>query len=135
VDLGYYDPTPGTYSAPLSSFSRINPDQKLVNTFPTANNKPRIYDTWSLHYENDGLQNTLAPPPPAIGGDTATNGLDDDNDGLVDERDLANPTLSEFDTHPPYATPLRGIKVTIRTYEPSSQQVREAVVIQNFDTK
>jgi hypothetical protein len=54
--------------------------------------------------------------------------LDDNANGLVDD-------VTERDTLPPYNVPLRGIKVTIRVYEPSSQTVREAVVIQNFDTK
>ena len=95
-----------------------------------------VYDTWSLHYEADGVnQDGVLPPPPAppifsallgdVGTDTATNGLDDNADGVVDD-------LGEYDTLPPYSAPLRGIKVTIRVYEPSSKQVREAVVIQEF---
>ena len=33
---------------------------------------------------------------------------------------------------PPYATPLRGIQVKIRVYEPDSRQVREVTVTQSF---
>lgn len=137
VDLGYgksatYTPLTG---APIPSFIKVNPNILATQTgFTQVVTDPRTFDTWSLHYENDGLTSTGVAVT-AGNGDLATNGLDDDGDGLVDERDLATPASSEYDTHPPYVAPLRGIKVTIRTYEPSSQQVREAVVIQNFDTK
>ena len=117
VDLGYN--TGGT----TSKFEKINPELYPTPGAPTY----AFYDTWSLHYENDGIDQDSDGIT-----DAATNGLDDDTAGvglgLVDDE-------TERDTLPPYKTPLRGIKVTIRTYEPSSQQVREAVVIQNFATK
>jgi prepilin-type N-terminal cleavage/methylation domain-containing protein len=116
VDLGYgigvtYTPPSGT---PNPVFIGA-PQSKSGLAAP-----PAIYDTWSLHYENDGLDqdNFLGP-------DAGTNGLDDDTNGVVDD-------IGEYDTLPPYSAPLRGIRVTIRVYEPDSQQVREAVVIQDF---
>ncbi len=33
---------------------------------------------------------------------------------------------------PPYPLPLRGIRVTLRVYEPSSRQVREVTVVESF---
>lgn len=109
VDLGY---APGI----ATSFSGI-PAIKSKLTAP-----PFVYDTWSLHYENDGVdQNSDGFP------DAGTNGLDDGSpgNGIVDD-------IDEYDTLPPYSAPLRGIRVTIRVYEPDSQQVREAVVVQHF---
>jgi prepilin-type N-terminal cleavage/methylation domain-containing protein len=82
-----------------------------------------IYDTWSEHYESDGLDQHNDSDI-----DAATNGLDDNGNDIIDDAD-------ERETMPPYSAPLRGIKVTIRVYETSSKQVREAVVIQNFNTK
>lgn len=82
--------------------------------------RPFIYDTWSLHYEANGLDEDSANGP-----DAATNGLDDDGNGLVDD-------ALELDTLPPYSAPLRGIRITIRVYEPSSQQIREAIVVKSF---
>ena len=41
-------------------------------------------------------------------------------------------TLAKHDTLPPYSAPLRAIRVTIRVYEPSSQQVRQVTVVQDF---
>ncbi len=125
VDLGYGPVTPNT------GLDQVNPNAVPAGNFGTANTDDRIYDTWSLHYENDGVSAAGTVITAGNPGDRGTDGLDDPavgTTGVVDD-------IGEFDTQPPYAVPLRGIKVTIRTYEPSSQQVREAVVIQNFDTK
>jgi hypothetical protein len=114
VDLGYT-------AAPGSNPSFAGtPALKSQITAP-----PAIYDTWSLHYENDGIDQNPSDTP--MGADLGTNGLDDGTtpNGIVDD-------VTEFDTLPPYAAPLRGIRVKIRVYEPSSQVVREAVVIQSF---
>jgi hypothetical protein len=95
-----------------------------------------VYDTWSLHYENDGIQENKIPP--IYPADAGTNGLDDNGDGVIDD-------LLEYDTLPPYPSkmpdpslmpyptyPLRGVRITVRVYEPSSQQIREIVVTQDF---
>ena len=93
---------------------------------------PATYDTWSEHYEKDGI--------------------DQDNDGLVDEGtngfddleiDPNNPTgpriiangvddVAERETSPPYDVPLRGIQVKLRVYEREARQVREATVVRSF---
>jgi hypothetical protein len=69
----------------------------------------RVYDTWSTTYF----------------GTAWNNGLDDNNNGIVDDDgEKTNP--------PPYAIPLRGIQVKIRTFEPDSKQIREVTVVQDF---
>ena len=92
-----------------------------------------IYDTWSTHYESNGINDDV------VLGDTLTdqgaNGLDDatvdDNrnpvaaNGLVDDR-------AELETLPPYPAALRGIEIRIRCYEPSSRQVRQVTVRHSF---
>ncbi len=128
VDLGY-DP------ASLSDLGRVNPHQKPqggVFLFPNNQTNDRIYDTWSLHYENDGIDQDQDGV-----FDGGTNGLDNSSplNGLIDETRLDDARFSEWDTQPPYATPIRGVQITLRVYEPSSQQVREVVIVQNFDTK
>jgi len=78
------------------------------------------YDTWSFHYEQDAI--------------------DQDNDGLVDEgtdgfdNDDANGVddPNERETAPPYAAPLRGIRVSLRVNEPDSRQVKQTTVEQDF---
>jgi len=40
--------------------------------------------------------------------------------------------LGEYDTLPPYPAQLRGVRITVRVYEPSSQQVRQITVTQDF---
>jgi hypothetical protein len=80
----------------------------------------KIYDTWSTHYEWNGINedgDSLA--------DEGTNGVDDDGNGIVDDAD-------EQETSPPYPFPLRGIEVRIRVYEPSSRQVRQVTVRHTF---
>jgi hypothetical protein len=80
----------------------------------------RTYDTWSLHYE--------------------FNGLDDDDDGVIDEgsdgadsngNDIVDDT-AEYETAPPYGAALRGIEIRIRCYEPSSRQIRQVTVRHTF---
>jgi type II secretory pathway pseudopilin PulG len=81
---------------------------------------PAVYDTWSYHYENDGIdQDNL------LGADQGANGLDDDNANGVDDR-------GERETSPPYDVPLRGVKVILRVYEPDSRQIRESSVTHSF---
>ncbi len=84
---------------------------------------PFVYDTWSMHYEADGVQQY------ATVADAMTNGLDDDTSGagfgIVDDQ-------GEADTLAPYPTPLRGLRITIRVYEPGSQQIRQVTVVQDF---
>jgi len=79
-----------------------------------------IYDTWSTHYEANGVDEN------GINGvDEGTNGLDDNSNGLVDEP-------LEAETSAPYPVPLRGIEVRIRCYEPSSRQVRQVTIRHTF---
>jgi hypothetical protein len=84
------------------------------------------YDTWSFHYEHDGIRQPGAQLP---GIDAGTNGLDDNanNPATVGVDDM-----SERETSPPYPYPLRGLRVKIRVYEPGSKQVREVTVVQSF---
>ena len=79
-----------------------------------------VYDTWSSHYEKDGIDQD------GVGGvDTGTDGFDNDNDGLVDEFD-------EWEAPPPYPAPCRGIQITIRVFEPDSRQLRQVTIMQDF---
>jgi prepilin-type N-terminal cleavage/methylation domain-containing protein len=93
----------------------------------------RTYDTWSTHYEANGLNED---------GDTVTDqgtdGVDNDNDGAFDEPasdaegDGVFEDLGEAETLPPYPVPLRGVEIRIRCYEPSSRQVRQVTVRHTF---
>lgn len=90
-----------------------------------------VYDTWSIHYEKDGIDQD------GIGGpDTGSDGFDNNNDGRVDEIgewvDDIDEWIGEWEAPPPYAAPCRGIKVTIRVFEPDSRQIRQVTVVQDF---
>mgnify|MGYP001461361184 CR=1 FL=1 len=131
ADLGYlttpppYTNTPPAYSPPAgagipaSQFGGV-PNGLSGITLPRSATNPFVYDTWSLHYENNGLDENAA-----LGPDLATNGLDDNTNGIVDD-------IDERDTMPPYSVPLRGVRITIRVYEPSSLQVRQVTIVQDF---
>jgi len=81
----------------------------------------RVYDTWSFHYEHDGINqdgDALL--------DEGTDGFDNDGvAGIVDDP-------GERETLPPYPVQLRGIQVKIRVFEPNSRQIREMTVVQDF---
>jgi hypothetical protein len=80
------------------------------------------YCTWSTHYESNGVDDDNDGVI-----DQGTDGVDNNGDaqGLIDE-------ASEAETSPPYPVPLRGIEVRIRCYEPSSRQVRQVTVRHTF---
>jgi type II secretory pathway component PulJ len=120
VDLGYdpsFSPPP---QAPQPHFARPNYD------FPPPGPRSglvRIYDTWSFQYEHDGRDQF---PLDARPGDLGTDGFDNPPlNGLVDE-------LTERETRPPYPFPLRGIKITIVSYDPDSRQVRKVTIVHDF---
>ena len=92
--------------------------------------RPAIWDTWSRHYEYDGIDNN--------GNgliDEFTNGVDDNNNGLIDEPNIYydnGTSTGEQEAPPPYRSPLRGIKITLRVMEPDSKEVREVTVVHEF---
>jgi hypothetical protein len=87
-------------------------------TFPAA-----TYDTWSLHYETNGIDDDSR-----LGVDQGTNGADDDGDNIPDD-------APEWETSPPYPVPLRGIEVRLRCYEPTSRQIRQITIRHTFIQK
>jgi type II secretory pathway component PulJ len=87
----------------------------------TAKSKlTRIYDTWSTHYEFNGIDEDNSGV-----ADQGVNGIDDNSNGIVDE-------AAEQETSPPYPVALRGLEIRLRVYEPSSRQVRQVTVRHTF---
>jgi hypothetical protein len=110
VDLGWDTGYTEAAAAPESLFH----DNGAVTTLP------QVYDTWSTHYESDGVNQDSDGTT-----DEATDGMDNDtNDGIDDP--------GEREAPPPYPYPLRGIQVKIRVFEPDSRQIREVTVVQDF---
>ncbi len=135
VDLGYAANIPGF---PGSSFSgRPSDGSQLLQTFTSmavARDvvKGFTYCTWTLSYENDGLDQDLklAVSGPPIherrrGADQGTNGLDDDSQNGVDD-------AGERETVPPYNVALRGIQIRLRVVDPDSRQVRQMTIVSDF---
>ena len=111
----------------------------------------RVYDTWSTHYEAQGLPffwwdvNNMLPPglnwQDSRAG-RAMNGFDERGDVFAENVAVNGPgnpvadgvvdSNDEQITCPPYPAPLRGIQVKIRVYEPDSRQIREVTVEQDF---
>jgi hypothetical protein len=129
VDLGWGggSPTAITSAAswPPQGTTAFQTAGMQVSGTPTSMTLPvATYDTWSLHYE--------------------FNGVDDDGDGVIDEGtdgvDNDSPPNvpddpAEYETSPPYPVPLRGIEVRIRCYEPTSKQIRQITVRHTFVKK
>lgn len=105
IDLGSGLPS----TSPLASA----PNGRSRLTVPT-------YDTWSSHYENNGVDEDGA-----LGIDQGTNDTDDNGNDVKDEQ-------QEFETAPPYSVPLHGLRVRIRCYEPTSRQIRQITIIHSF---
>ena len=95
--------------------------ETTCRTMASSGGHPATFDTWSVHYEFDGL--------------------DQDQDGIKDQAadnfsnlqyQQSNGKMPGTETSPPYPVPLRGIKVRIRCYEPDSRLFHEMSVIESF---
>jgi hypothetical protein len=151
VDLGWY---PGYSTGGLAAGApkALYPCRRQVGWHPrnagVLANYPAVYDTWSFHYENDGLDQDAGMDNGA-GVDQGTNGLDDivpydlDNDPTTASEIPTDSNgnqigingvddMGERETAPPYDVPLRGIQVKLRIYEPDTRNIRETTVTRNF---
>ena len=112
-------------NAPTPLFDGV-PNSKSGLNFSTASIASVAYDTWSFHYEKDGIDQDDGGGGPI---DEGMNGLDDDvGFGAINGVD----DVGERETSPPYNVPLRGIQVKLRVYEPDTRQIREATVTRGF---
>ncbi len=106
-----------------------------------------VYDTWSFHYENNGVNDDSAVDSTLL-IDEGVDGFD--NEGhvrtvntssypfvitIVNQVAFGVDDPTERETVPPYDTPLRGMQVTLRGYERDSRQIREVKVRQTFVPK
>jgi len=139
VDLNYRasyakfvnDYSTGYGGMPAANYSTLSEFPHLKSQLQTP--LGGVYDTWSYHYENDGMDQDDTTGNDNIDDNDVTtglidegaNGLDDDNQNGVDDR-------GERETSPPYDVPLRGVKVILRVYEPDSRQIRESSVTHSF---
>jgi prepilin-type N-terminal cleavage/methylation domain-containing protein len=111
---------------PFDPNSVLNPE--VWGPRGAANNYPATYDTWSMFYEHDGLDqdpNRFRDPTDLSIIDQGTNGIDDDGINGVDD-------VGERETSPPYPVPLRGIQVRLRIIDRDSRQVRQMTVSSDF---
>jgi len=125
VDLGLNGGSPVALNAtfpPAGSTALLSAGVRVTGTSGTAANKvlDRTYDTGSLHYEFNGIDENGDGTI-----DEGTNGQDDNGDGVIDD-------ANERETSPPYPVPLRGLEVRIRCYEPQSRQVRQITIRHTF---
>jgi len=104
-----------------------------------------VYDTWSFHYENNGVDEDQDGTI-----DQGTDGLDGLGHylptpaalplalpPLVRSTNPQNPQLGvddvgERETMPPYDKPLRGIQVILRAYERDGRAIKQVRVNQHF---
>ena len=80
----------------------------------------RVFDTWSPSYENDGIDQDGV-----LGPDQGTNGLNNGGSAAPDD-DL------ERETRPPYPNPIRGIQISTRLRERTTQQMFQSSVTQSY---
>jgi prepilin-type N-terminal cleavage/methylation domain-containing protein len=126
VDLRWGGGSPSSVSAAFPP-AGITPFQSAgvfaTGTRSAGPGTSATYDTWSLHYEFNGVDETGNGLV-----DEGTNGIDDNGDNIPDN-------VPEWETSAPYPVPLRGIEVRVRCYEPTSQQVRQITIRHTFIRK
>jgi type II secretory pathway pseudopilin PulG len=122
-DIGY-PPSPLTTQVGEGAYVDLGYANNTTSQFSSTGNYPstlpRVYDTWSTHYESDGIDQDGDGTV-----DEGTDGIDNNNLGGIDD-------ASEREAPPPYPAPLRGIQVKIRVFEPDSRSIREVTVVQDF---
>lgn len=128
VDLAWGGGTstsiPNWSNWPPASQSAFQTAGMQVSNAPTSMTLPVItYDTWSLHYEFNGID------------DDGNGVIDDGSDGADNNNNGVPDDPAEYETSPPYPVPLRGIEVRIRCYEPSSKQIRQITIRHSFVRK
>lgn len=139
VDLGYAISTAGQYNT-VSFFSSAPHPKSFMFNAATGNPVP-VYDTWTSHYERDGINQD---------GDLdgANNPLiDEGTDGIDNPTDvppISNPTypnpgainavddVLERETSAPYPFSLRGMQLVIRCFDASNNQTRQVTVTHDF---
>ncbi len=114
-DVKVWDPLAQMYVDLGGEGSIAFSDANRDDSSGLANGESRVYDTWSM---NQRQVNYGTP-------DLSTDGFDNNGIGGIDDS-------SERQLSPPYAAPLRGIKVEIRIFEPSSRQIRVVNVVGEF---
>jgi hypothetical protein len=137
VDLGW---NKGPYGVVATSGQRprfADLGELLSGLRPANATGVRVWDTWSTHYESNGVNDDNDGVT-----DEGADGLDNDSDGKVDESPYdvdgdglftgAGDDPGELETLPPYRFPLRGIEIRLRCYEPSSRQVRQVTIRHSF---
>lgn len=88
-----------------------------------SNPMPCVYDTWSEAYELPGnaVRDAAGNTQYAVG----MSGIDDPDD---------KPSQA-WTSYPPYNVPLSGVKITIRTFDPRSRNVKEMSIVHEFTGK
>lgn len=109
------------FPQPRSGMAMIPPPivTDLIAVAPNLLLPSATYDTWSFHYERDGV--------------------DQDADGVVDQgtdgfsqQNVAVDAPAERETSPPYPVALRGVQIGIRSIERDTRTVRHSTVISDF---
>lgn len=124
-----------------SGLSRLPPNRPY--TQPTGQVS---YDTWSLQYELNGINEDVAPATavtPLFPEEYFDSYVDEAMDGEDNLEYVNIPSgtpgrqhgvddVGERETSPPYPIPLRGIQVRVRIYEPDNRLVRQSTVVSDF---
>jgi hypothetical protein len=114
---------PGLYYSHFSGPPTAATGTTFLGIWPTTSVFARplaIYDTWSFHYETDGVDQDSNGTT-----DQGTDALDSDSANGIDDP-------GERETNPPYAAPLRGLQVRLRMIEHDARQVRQVTVETDF---
>jgi hypothetical protein len=111
------------------SSGTISADKSGLKYFALAGRNTFMYDTWTDFYERNG-QNEDGDTV-NVGG-TAVPLIDEGNDQVDNDGVLGIDNFAEQETAPPYAAPLRGLKVIVRLYESDTRQVRQMSVVNDF---
>lgn len=136
VDPGWVDRDKDAIIPPAETFNFAGVPQPIFALPVNSNHAlgyPCVYDTWSTHYESDGLdQDDTVNNDNIPDGDPTTGDIDEGTDGFDNDGFNGTDDVGERETSPPYDVKLPAVKVIMRAYERDSRQIRETSVTQSF---
>lgn len=129
VDLGYAAGAPATRAGEWFIGNSAVKPQLGTAALGHGVYRGNVWDTWTPVYERDGVnQNIFGETMAGITPrriDEGANGADNGGTSVIDDPE-------ERETMPPYANPLRALKVNLRLVEKGTKRVHQISVVQSF---
>ena len=131
---------PAVYDTGSTSYEDDGIDQDVVTSSYQSTLNGSTIPSYGSDQGTNGVDDNNAMGPDDTTGEPYTdvngNGLfDDGGTNYVDVNANGQYDPAETEAPPPYRTPLHGIQIKIRVFDPESRQIREVTVVREFENE